>query len=582
MKFLRSFDTYLLERYPILWHSKVVYLVLTGILFWIAGFIAGYMLTDLPMLHKERIVDYYFDSYFVSFHAILCIITICIWAIYYFKKNAIRHYYPIKRLYFTRLLLCLLIGFLLPLSAYTPFTYGVRKKTLALIDGEQLEKDRQIINLASIFLPHYDGYDITDRSYPAPFPASTIEYDANEQTWDQQLLLNSDLDSNDAYDSYHPEDHPENTVIVDDRQYQFFQTKYIDRADGCTSDEVVQRFVHPDSALQLHQYGILNYSNTMIPRFAKRPERDLFGKRQYQLERTNQNESESEYNLDYAPVVYRWVMNDQKDSVQWIIRQLEKVCDRYAVLHTLDAHMIAAYLSEKNYHSFELYNVGSYYRYSSTKFCRKMLDKARHNMEKVLSYESTVVLRYESDKLERLYGNYEYALLEPQTEYTWYTYAGIALALTFIFLFFEFANFIQFLISIPAMGVLAIITGILMVLMECRPYYENQWKIPALFLCMTTLVLALGIAGSFMRWFNKRIAGILLNMGYAIAPFYYLLVIFLLDELTKYRTMGACGYNETNHTFWIHGYHPLGVFLGALLGILCYLRLVKVWYAREE
>lgn len=585
MKFLRSFDTYLLERYPILWHSKVVYLVLAGILFWIAAFITGYALTDIPMLQHEDVEDYYFDSYFASLHAILVIILICIWAIYYFKKNAIRHYYPLARLYFTRLFLCLLIGFILPLSAYTPFTYGVRKKTLSLIDGEQLEKDRRTINLAAVFLPTYQSYDLTDRVYPQPFPADLITYDENNEAWDRVYhIADSSSDSSLVYPAYAPESHPENTVVIDGRNYQFFYLTMVGEMECYSSgQEIITAFVHPDSSLNLHDHSILNYSEVEIPGFMKRYQRPVFGRSRYdEYERGLDRAIGDEYIRDYAPIVYRWVQHDEKDSIRWIIGQMEKVCDRYEIRHTLDAQMIADYLSEKKYHHFEHYTIGSSYGYTSEHTCLEVLKSAHHDMHRVFD-QKIIALRYESYPLRHLYNNYEYALLESQVPYLWCTYLFMALGLTMLFLLFEFVNFIQFLISIPVAGVVMILTGIFIVLLEKHSfYYMSRWKIPVLFFTEATILLALAIAASCFRGFNKKIAGVLLNIGYGIAPFYLLLFTLMMDELTTYHIIDRCGNQSTEHTFWRFYQHPLPIFVFALVGTLCYLRLVKAWYAREE
>ena len=140
MKFLRKFDTFLLENYPVLWRSKVFYLLATGALLWVVFYLVGYAITDLNTLLTCSIDKRYEDTYAVLFHAILVLIILSFWALHFYKKNAIRHYYPLKRFYLLKLFFSILIGILPLVTIIVPFQAGVRAKARDLVDLETLQK----------------------------------------------------------------------------------------------------------------------------------------------------------------------------------------------------------------------------------------------------------------------------------------------------------------------------------------------------------------------------------------------------------------------------------------------------------
>ena len=76
MKFIKRFDTYLLENYPLIWLSKLPYVVAGGLLLNLVFFLIGFGLVDLNFLKNDSIGYYYGNSIVVLLHVITAIIAL--------------------------------------------------------------------------------------------------------------------------------------------------------------------------------------------------------------------------------------------------------------------------------------------------------------------------------------------------------------------------------------------------------------------------------------------------------------------------------------------------------------------------
>ena len=123
MKSLKKFNTFLLENHPLTWHSKFIQLLLAGILIWVISFLSGFSLINMKALQDIRINSYYFNSLFILFHVIYCIVIIAFWAIYFYKNNAFKSYYPLQKGYFTKLFFHLFVPLTLLVSPYLLCSY---------------------------------------------------------------------------------------------------------------------------------------------------------------------------------------------------------------------------------------------------------------------------------------------------------------------------------------------------------------------------------------------------------------------------------------------------------------------------
>jgi hypothetical protein len=139
---------------------------------------------------------------------------------------------------------------------------------------------------------------------------------------------------------------------------------------------------------------------------------------------------------------------------------------------------------------------------------------------------------------------------------------------------------------IPVAGVLMILTVLGTVLIVSYSgygrYSETNGAVFAF--VVGTVVFGLSIAATLLRFFPKRLAGVLLNMGYFIAPFYLPAFIGIMLLCTRTVTVNACHpYGDHQFSpFWMSLAQPWILVGCGVLGSVCYFALIKKWYAKEE
>ncbi|MFY7990477.1 MAG: hypothetical protein ACOVO3_07080, partial [Fluviicola sp.] len=170
------FDTYLLTKWPLIWHSKIVYLLAVGLLM-----NGVFLIWGLASATREVVLDRSIDRIYgngtpVFVHLILGLIFLTLWAIQFYKKNAIKHLYPLGSLYLTKLYLLLLVGFTFFITPAESFNYGMRISVRQKYDLKTLQKDVAIVNKACVFLPQDEAnYTLDKRTFPKPFPIEFVE-----------------------------------------------------------------------------------------------------------------------------------------------------------------------------------------------------------------------------------------------------------------------------------------------------------------------------------------------------------------------------------------------------------------------
>ncbi|WPO81429.1 hypothetical protein SD427_11715 [Chryseobacterium sp. JJR-5R] len=95
---IKNFNRYLLEHYPAVWNTKIVWMLLAGIMIHIIFFFIGYIShADPKSLHKFNVMDDYFSGGMIFIHLIISILTIVGWLILMFKNNAFKNFYPVTK-----------------------------------------------------------------------------------------------------------------------------------------------------------------------------------------------------------------------------------------------------------------------------------------------------------------------------------------------------------------------------------------------------------------------------------------------------------------------------------------------------
>ncbi len=580
MNYIRKIDTFLLENYPIAWHSKIIYLLLGGIILNIIFFFIGFFSVTLDFLKYESISSFYWNSLLIYLHIILVIIGLCFWALAFYKKNAVRHLYPLSKGYFTILFVHLFIGFSLFITPYYSSIFGMTTKANVLVDVEELKNDIPTINKAALFLPNSENdYTLSNRVYPDPFPVKKIEFDYAKQRWGENDLRESDDDF------YRPKDHPENNDTIDANIYQFYTSYYKTIQKGCESSSkwYIKKFIDVDTSLGLHRIHLLNYSDLFF-------DEGYFNRKRYNFLYYDYERNDDKGSIEfrkYAPVLHNWIYTNKTDSMIQLVEQFKFILNKYTISHYIDSKILINYLSQKHFYGFNANLVSDQYDPSRFNGMIQDAELNANNLDNLLSIKyAKAPFGVNISQLRKVYNNVNYAQFSVFDSGSLFVIFVLVVLLSMLFLLFEFAPFIPLLLSIPIFGALMILNGIFSYLFIFS-FGNSGGDSSILFLIQYFLFVVFIL---WMAWYSirskmkKNVSAIVMILGYWVVPFLPMLIVNILDYYTKYKVYSTCDpYGTTVYSFWhdVLDLPSLITFFGVLF-LFFYLLIVKKFYSKPE
>lgn len=149
---LKDIQKQLLLKYPLLWNTKFVPMLLLGILFQVLYFGIGYLNGSIDFSGET---NYNSEIPFIMFGILLALLIFIIWLVYYFKNNAFKSFYSkSKDALFYEWFQIFIISLLL-VSFYLPFSIGKQLHERSYFSKIEATKRCETIALADLFI---DGY----------------------------------------------------------------------------------------------------------------------------------------------------------------------------------------------------------------------------------------------------------------------------------------------------------------------------------------------------------------------------------------------------------------------------------------
>lgn len=608
MKFIRKMNQFLIENYPLIWHSKSIQLFFAGVFLWLISYMTGYLLTNHWVMTSSGLDNLYFSSYYVSFHLIYGLIVLCFWAISFYKNNAFKAFYPLQRFYFIRLFVLLFVGFTLLISAYVPFNAGSKLKFRAQVDSKTFTEDMQKLNLGYVFLvQNVDKYSLFQRDDLAQEPVGFMKFNASKNQWEEasdgnyyyyypelmdkkyistdlhKLSKSMDVKKYNPIGTMLPDYEPKDTLFqtkIDDKIYQFFsyETKY-DSKDSCSYNRFIKQFYKLNEDGKLHLKAVENVRFPMYRTFSA-DNRTYF--REHQL-----------------PKIQAWVQNNQKDSIQKAIQQFEDVCLKYGIGVNLQPALIANYLELKRYAGFTNTVVNEYLSENNDFEARypemvNVLQKYQSNLP-VVKADSSLFIEamhsqpynfYDEYGVQYLMDNFQFAYHKNVFEF-FIGFFLAAFAITAFFVLFEFTNIVSLLIAIPVTGVISILVGLLLIVINLRRVYTEDYNSHAydlismgIVVAVMTIILGLTIFGLYNKRFSKKVLNVLFNMSYFIAPAYLICCAVLINLFSGKYVYKYC---DSEYVYTL-GFliTPTLVLVYLLVGLFSFFYFIQKWKAREE
>ncbi len=168
-KFITKTNAYLLERFPTLWNTRIVWVLASSLILHLLFFLGGYfILSNVTHLHDWGAANLYLKNGTVYMGIIISILQIVFWLIFLLKNNAFKNYYPTTRKKLWLHFLLYFMAFFICSTYYYSYTLGIKAYTAVHYPDEAFEKDVEAANKARIFFSHnIKNYTLNNLSHPS-------------------------------------------------------------------------------------------------------------------------------------------------------------------------------------------------------------------------------------------------------------------------------------------------------------------------------------------------------------------------------------------------------------------------------
>lgn len=583
-KFINKTNQYLLENYPNIWNTRLVWVVLTCLIVHLIFFIFGFATFSNPeSLHERGAKEIYFKNGSVFMNIILTILILVIWLSFLLKNNAFKSLYPLKgKQIFGQLLMYIIIIFS-ALSFYISYNYGIKYFIRTKYNDARVFDEIKKSNKASLFFSHnLENYTLDQRKYPAPFDTlycSQINPNIRNEYYEDVSINEKIIDSGVPH-----------LQFLDSKYYYYTLYKKIYPSnENQTLPNTRHVYYKIDNNLTTYYYKDTIFDITKITESAY-PTYFNYSSKFYSLA--------SHYNkhpYSYAPEVFRgekdefptnriaWNKNiydflkrNDTEEIKQVLTNFLKICDAYKIEHNLST--ITWF--ELVYHpgNFELKSLIR----KTPKIDYKYYEDDDKTLTEIFTEKHLTDYYIETDELYNLFRNVQD--IKDSTPFldTIHIFLWLSFLIAAIILMFRTTGLKAFIFTIVVTGVISIFIGLSASLFELLFRNHSNTEYFIMWLSLIILLVILCIPIILKNKLKKIIVGICLNLSLIS---FILLIILILSMISSYQE-DYCYQNKIRPctTVW----ESLGVVWSPILFIInlvilyFYTKVIKNWKALPE
>ncbi|WP_452220465.1 hypothetical protein [Lacinutrix salivirga] len=544
-KFIYKTNQYLLERYPNIWNTKVVWMLAASLILHIIFFLIGFVsLTNKAILQERRAIDNFFENGTVFFGIMVSIILVVLWLINMFKNNSFKNFYPTTKLdVFKQFLLYFVILFSAT-TFYYSYIFGLKAYVGITYPDDELYSDIQIANDASLFLSHkISDYTVDNLAFPKPFDTLFCETEKSAINFNQPHLSFLEY----KYQFF--------TL----RKEQFFQSESI--PEEYTQNVVFRKTIN-DSVILFYKdslvdivakYGknaepsYFNYSETFYTSKRDKNEDNQFDSNQYitKLDYDYRNTISTIENINRNKKNYDLLKRNNPEEIKALVSNFHNVLNKHNIANniTKEAWFNSIYTPEAytikhliRTHPKVPYSIQ--YDYEDSNATVEETARRKYYKEHITDYY------IKSDNLEHVFGNLETIKTKNVFIDSIHVFMWISFCLSIIIFAFRITGLKSLLFSIIAFIVLLIIMSLFAAFVSYAGRMSNnseEYFIAYFALCIGIIILS--VTFFYGDKIKKAVSAVFLNLTITIfVPF----VLLILGIITMHQN-DACKakYNTT-------------------------------------
>lgn len=518
--FIKNTNQYLLERYPTVWNTKLVWMLVTGLIVHVIFYMFGFLsLLNVKLLHESNVITNFFENGMLFFSIIMTIIIIVIWLTQLLKNNSFKNFYPTSRLKLYGQFIQYFIIILVCSSFYFSYMFGLKHYINFKYDDAKFKTEVKRSNQATVFLSHnLEDYSINNKYYPSPFDSIYCETNKG-------LIKTSE---------------PYLTFYGNDYQFFTLYTKVAydeiiyDRGTFSASASVYSK---PLDSSSLHYFknavldindfnysatpSYLNFSDRLVNLDLKYNDYNYQSNKYYN---TNIDYRERQERIIYNKEYFKLLTKNNPETIKALLKDVLSYCDTYKIEHNLT---VEAWYSLINTSNFE---VNHLIQISKPKKDKYYFEDELTPLEKhVRDITSDYYLA--SDQLQNVFKNINeiktHTVLNSSVHiFIWLSFLSALLIYTF-----RVTSLRLFIFTIISGSILTVLVGLITALFEFTTsgvFLKTKYVFFYLSLILGTLILIIPIF--LHNKLRKSLVGICMNITIFAFVFYVLLILSIISE----------------------------------------------------
>ncbi len=528
---IHKINQYLLERHPNIWNTRIVWMLLTGLLLHCIFFVIGFLsLPKVEMLHERNVVFNFFENGSVFFSIITSILLLVVWIVYLVKNNAFNNFYPTSKNDLFKQLCCYFVIILVNISFYISYMGGVKSFINMQYPDSDFYTEVSTANKAAVFLSQkVDHYTLDNIKYPSPF------------------------DTLHAFTTSYPEEY---SVSFKNNYYTFYTSKDIKcyKGEECPDDYITKDKI---DSLGYTVYTVKDKIVNIKP-FLPTPINPVsyfyFSDNFYNPNGDKNNlksvfDISMDWNIKYNSVahnkyVYDLLKRNNPEELKEILSNFLNLAKKYKAKNNLTTDS----WFEIIYHPKENFKVHQFIREENT--INEDYFRSNDHLKAIEIYFNEHLSDYyiEHDKIHNAFENIDevkhFSIFSPAI----FILIIIAFSITMLLYIYRISSLKIFILSIISAIVISILVSLIIVLIYYLEIFDNSNDYFPLLIILLTGSLIIGF--SFLdKKLSKTITGICINITASGIGLYFLLIIIIIEmyqrnqcheEYDQYNTFRSC------------------------------------------
>ncbi len=557
MKILKNLQDTIQKKYPLIWNTRILYVLFFAFWVHLIFFVIGYFYLNDQVLQQSYLNIEGIQGLFLT-GSIISLILILIWMVYYFKNNAFKNFYPVTSQRLFGEFLILLGGIFYSISFYMSFITGIQAKLATHYPESELSEHIDVVNKIGFMLPYnvFD-YNLFNKQMPSYFKdKQRISVEPNNKkalidsskatvfdgTYAFQFFTLKEVFTDIVYDTVN-EPYPEYFYNFKDSLYQVYKEEYGNYLRDVSNDEnrriylaLVDSIYDVEPQLETKKPSLLHSSIVMS-----------YVKNQ-KYNNTNILGWESTYNLEDTLLFglkeyhYNLLNQRKKSEIEDLMSQYISIADHYTTERNIDAKfwLNFAYNPDKNYEiPFLIYREIYEDEYGSMRYLENNNDVRQaetavepseysENSDRVEVYPEVQFKSYylDSESLTNIFKNvYQLRYEDQKTNLFWgLLYTSFVLAL--LLFAFRITDIRTLIFTIVVSGIIAIVFGLFALIVR-----GEGLGLAIIGLIITGVIIGSGVLFSYHS--NKFQKGITILLTLSVFPLFLLALYGLIYEIYR-------------------------------------------------